>query len=113
MEDLSATQEVTTGQESSDVIDSILMFRERNLKRTGVMVYRDVVISEPVTNKDGVTTAIIEHCRDNRLTKAVDIDTGKEDEGRLTGTAKVEVLMEKLPDGSWRAALVKAEMAPC
>jgi hypothetical protein len=45
--------------------------------------------------------------------KTVDADSGKEGELTFRETMKVEALLEKMPDGSWRVALVSTEVAPC
>ncbi len=113
LKDLSETQHVTTGQASVDLVQSINTLRSKNLVRKGDPVYRDTKISDPATNDDGVTTATVNYCFDATQMKTVDADSGKEGELTFRETMKVEALLEKMPDGSWRVALVSTEVAPC
>lgn len=117
LNDLTETQHVTTGQAATDVIQGITTMRGNNLKRTGDIIYRDAVISEPTTNADGVTIATVTHCLDPRHMLLVDIDTGKPGSPDVAlqpdQTLKSEVTMERMPDGTWRAALSRTEPATC
>lgn len=117
LNDLTETQHVTTGQAATDVIRGISTMRGNNLKRTGDIIYRDAVISAAETNADGVTIAVVDYCMDPRNMLLVDIDTGEPGSPDVAlqpeQTLKAKVTMEKMPDGSWRAALSETEPAPC
>lgn len=116
LNDLTEIQYVTTGQLATDAVASIMRLRENNLMRKGDLVLRDAEISEPEANTDGVMTSAVNYCFDPAHLQTVDIDTGEqggENALQPDQTMKVTVLMEQLPDGSWRAALSETELAPC
>lgn len=113
--DLTEIQLVSTGQEATDSVAGIVRLRNNNLIRKGYVIFRDAVIAEPTTDTDGVTTSEINYCFDPAHLQTVDIDTGQPGESVIQPdqTMKVMVLMEQMPDGSWRAALSETELAPC
>lgn len=113
--DLTEIQLVSTGQEATDSVAGIVRLRNNNLIRKGYVIFRDAVIAEPTTDTDGVTTSEINFCFDPAHLQTVDIDTGQPGESVIQPdqTMKVMVLMEQMPDGSWRAALSETELAPC
>ena len=115
LNDLTEIQYVTTGQEATDAVQVIVRLRENNLMRKGNVTFRDAVIAEPVTNTDGVTTSEVNYCFDPAHLQTLDIDTGQPGENaiRPDQTMKVTVVMEQMPDGSWRAALSETELALC
>lgn len=115
LNDLTETQYVTTGQEATDAVQGIVRLRQNNLMRKGTVIFRDAVISEPTTNTDGVTTAEINYCFDPAHLQTVDIDTGQPGENVIQPdqTMKVKIIMEQMPDGSWRAALSETKLAKC
>ena len=113
--DLTEIQLVSTGQEATDSVAVLVRLRNNNLIRKGYVIFRDAVIAEPTTDTDGVTTSEINYCFDPTHLQTVDIDTGQPGESVIQPdqTMKVMVLMEQMPDGSWRAALSETELAPC
>lgn len=115
MNDLTEIQHVTTGQEATDAVQGVVLTRQNNHKREGYVTFRDAVISEPVTNADGVTTAEVNYCFDPEHLRTVDVTTGEPGENAIKPeqTMKVMVLMELMPDGTWRAAQSQTELAPC
>lgn len=116
LNDLTEIQYVTTGQESTDAVQSITRLRQNNLMRKGDPVFRDVEIAEPAANADGVMVSEVSYCFDPKYVQTVDIDTGEqggENALQPDQTLKMKVLMEQLPDGSWRAALASADLASC
>lgn len=116
LNDLTEIQHVTTGQEATDSVTGIVRLRENNLKREGDLIMRDTQISEPAANADGVMTSEVSYCFDPTHLRTVDVATGEqggENAIRPDQTMKVKVLMEQLPDGSWRAALTETELTPC
>lgn len=115
LNDLTEINHVTTGQESTDAVQLVVRIRQNNLKREGHVVFRNAVISEPTTNADGVTTAEVNYCFDPKDLRTVDATTGEPGESVIQPdqTMKIKVLMEKMPDGTWRAALSQTELTPC
>ena len=115
LNDLTEIQYVTTGQEATDAVQGVVRLRQNNLMRKGTVVFRDAVISEPTTNTDGVTTSEINYCFDPANLQTVDVDTGQPGENVIQPdqTMKIKVIMEQMPDGSWRAALSETELAKC
>ena len=115
LKDLTELQYVSTGQAATDVVGVVVEHRDGNLVRKGDLILRDAVISEPVTNADGVTTAEVNYCFDPRHLQIVDATTGEPAANAIKPdqTMKVKVLMEKMKDGSWRAALSQTELAKC
>ncbi len=113
--DLTEIQLVSTGQEATDAVQVIARLRGNNLIRKRYVIFRDAVIAEPTTDTDGVTTSEINYCFDPAHLQTVDFDTGQPGESVIQPdqTMKVMVLMEQMPDGSWRAALSETELAPC
>ena len=83
------------------------------LKRTGDGIFRDVEISAPAKNADGVTVSVVSYCYDPAQVKVVYAETGEPYENSPTETFVSRVTMELLPDGSWRASDSADERKPC
>ena len=115
LKDLTELQHVTTGQEATDIVGVVVSYRDSNLVRQGDLILRDAVISEPVTNADGATTAEVNYCFDPQHLRIVDATTGEPAANAIKPdqTMKVKDLMEKMKDGSWRVALSETELAKC
>lgn len=116
LKDLTEIQHVTTGQQSTDAVAGIMRLRENNLRREGDLILRNTEITEPAANADGVMTSEVNYCFDPTHMRNVDIDTGEQDVEKAVRpdqTLKIKILMEQLPDESWRAALSETELASC
>lgn len=109
--DWTALNKVTIGSETSRAMGSIAAAREKNLMQRGDSVFRDVVISKPKTNSDGVRTATVSYCHDPSQLDMVDTVTGESTP--RTKTLIAEVTMELLPDGIWRASGYTSKFEPC
>lgn len=113
LKDLTETQYVTTGFAAQMIIEQISSLRKDNLRVVGDRIWRDVTITEPSTNADGVTIATVTACYDPTHAYAVDIDTEEPSKERLTKTLRETLLMEQGADKIWRVADYDNESEEC
>lgn len=113
VDDWTETQYVTTGQESSNILTRLGWLREDNKRVEGDTVFRDVEITDPERNADGVAIAFVTACLDPSHRRIVDLDTGEPTEDQLTETLQERATMEEGADGIWRVALFENEFAEC
>lgn len=104
--DFSDLTAITTGTEGARAMASITRLRDHGVKRVGDAIFRDVTISAPAANADGVTTSTVTYCFDPSQIEA-------NYEQALTSTLFVVVTMERMPDGSWRASESTYQKQPC
>ena len=112
-DDFYALSIVTTGGETSRAVGAIAKAREMNLKQRGHAIFRDVVIDDPVTDKNGVRSAVVNYCEDPSQLDIIDTKTGESIPRTLDDTLVSRVTMHLMPDGSWRAALYESTFKPC
>lgn len=98
--DYTETQYVTTGQESTVILDRIDAFRNNNLELVKGRAFRDVVASPASDQADGTSIATITYCLDINQLEIRDTTTGElvERSGAFVETAH----MRQGLDGIWR-----------
>lgn len=106
--DLTETQYVTTGEESTLILERLAHLKKEGLRSEGGIIFRDVVVS---MQGGTPTTALVTYCADVSQLKVTDLDTNEPFE--RTGTLAEEVLMEQGKDGVWRASRVRNEANTC
>lgn len=104
--DFSDLTAITTGTEGARAMASITRMRDHGVKRVGDAIFRDVKISAPAANADGVTTSTVTYCFDPSQIEA------NYEQAPTTTLLTVDTL-ELMPDGSWRAAASASEKKPC
>jgi len=107
--DLTDISITTTGEETARAVRAVTEFRGAGYTTSGFNVYRDVKITKPKKNADGVVTSTVTYCSDpaNLVTRDKDGDEVE------LGTTSATVTMEQLPDKSWRAAIFQNEKKKC
>jgi len=109
LEDFTDLSTVTTGTETSMVYQEILQFRSDGYTTSGTNIFRDVKISEPKKNGDGVVTSTVTYCSDPAQLETKDADGNPVE----LDTTSAKVTLEQLPDKSWRAANFSNEVKKC
>lgn len=110
--DLDALNEVAVGGELHAATQAVLDARSQNLQSVGSIAFQDVEISAVSVDGDGMPTSSVSYCVDLTGATTVDATTG-ELIHQPDATMRGEVTMQQLPDGGWRAALLRSEFALC
>ncbi len=108
--DLTETQYVTTGRQSTIILDAIASFRESRLRSEGGRLVRDVSVGQITETAEGAT-AVVEYCVDAEQLRVFNIDTGEQ--VPRSGTYSESASMLQGPDGTWRVELIQNEKAKC
>lgn len=108
--DLTETQYVTTGRQSTAILNALASFRENRLRSEGGRVFRDIVVEEPIDN-NGVVNAAITYCVDASEIKVFNIDT--DERVARSGTFQERATMERGADGIWRVEMLENEQKSC
>lgn len=104
--DLTETQYVTTGEESTGIVEDIESLREERLRTEGGLAFRDVSVEIDATD-----VADVSYCVDLTGYRVFEIDSGERvpRDVQMTETAT----MQKGQDGVWRVAKIRNKEAQC
>lgn len=110
--DLNALNGVATGEELNVATREIIDSLAQNFLLVGSVVFSSVDIEDPSRNVDGILVSRVSYCVDSSQAKTVNSVNG-DLVYQAEETMRAEMLMEQLPDGEWRAALLRSEFVPC
>lgn len=98
--DFTETQYVTTGHESTGILERIEALREENLALVGGLRYSDLQIGEFTNNSEGLRSTVLSYCLDINELQVRDLESGElvERSGRFAEQA----FMTRGHDGTWR-----------
>ena len=115
--DVTPLSNTATGQAQIDVLNAIGELRDRGWIQTGHVTYRDVKITDPVTDDSGVMTSVITVCKDFSALRLLEYSSKKPpqlEEGQvwpkmIYGT----YTMYRHPNGRWVVSDEAGEMKEC
>lgn len=115
--DVTPLSNTATGQAQIDVLNAIGEMRDRGWIQTGHVTYRDVKITDPVTDDSGVMTSVITVCKDLSALRLLEYSSKQPpqlEEGQvwpkmIYGT----YTMYRHPNGQWVVSDEAGEMKEC
>ena len=112
LNDLTETQQVTTGEASQEIIETITALRSSDRRSLGGYVFRDVVVGVPPTSSAESSTTEISYCVDR--SEQVVLDSSGQEQPIVGPTTLREVTTLQLEaDGVWRVMMSRNEAAEC
>nr|WP_108871247.1 hypothetical protein [Tessaracoccus timonensis] len=115
--DVTPLSNTATGQAQIDVLNAIGEMRDRGWIQTGHVTYRDVKITDPVTDDSGGTTAVITVCKDLTALHLLEYSS-KQPPQLEEGQVWPEMIygtytMYRHPNGQWVVSDEAGEMKEC
>ena len=115
--DVTPLSNTATGQAQIDVLNAIGEMRDRGWIQTGHVTYRDVKITNPVTDASGVTTSVITVCKDFSALRLLEYSS-KQPPQLEEGQVWPEMIygtytMYRHPNGQWVVSDEAGEMKEC
>ncbi|WP_297747436.1 hypothetical protein [uncultured Tessaracoccus sp.] len=115
--DLTPLVLTTTGQRELDAVDALGDWRDAGRVRVGNVSFRNVLITTPQRNSDGVNVATLTACKDFTHQKDIVEKTGTTaDPGQghqWEPTVEVSIIMQQHLDGRWVVADAQGKPKQC
>ncbi len=115
--DVTPLSNTATGQAQIDVLNAIGEMRDRGWIQTGHVTYRNVKITNPVTDDSGGTTAVITVCKDLTALRLLEYSSKRPpqlDEGQVwPNMVYGTYTMYRHPNGRWVVSDEAGEMKEC
>lgn len=108
--DQTETQYVTTGRQSTYVLDSLDSLKRMKVRSEGGLLFRDVAVGEAEVI-GGETVRQITYCLDTTELRVINIETGER--VARADTYRETATMVKGPDGTWRVEMIANRKVTC